>query len=611
MPVIGTFASLLLFAFSSKYRSWYAELAPKLLRAWLVVLSVLTIAWVVSLSTMLIFNRPLLQGPLVWSLALGSYVLLTEMIWLSGPGMGGLYSLREKFGRFSGVLALVFASAFGVLTYFALKLKEQGAGQFSWKDASIRIGAISTGVLLLGCLLSLAVPYVLNQLERSSFAFFVGARHVRADKSGFLTAISLLSIMGVALSSCTLSSTTAVMGGFSADLKRKILGNNAHVVVDVEAGTSFNDYEAALSKVRKVPRVAGATGVVSGEVMISSTTNLAGVFVRGIDTESFPKVIDLPATIKLGKFEYLDHPEALLTLGPEVIVGLGSHGEEFKRGNFLRVLEDSKLSGEPLRAGIIIGRELAKTLHVYLGDEVTLVSPIGDLGPMGIMPRTRKFRIAAVFYTGMYEYDANLVYIKLGEAQSYFDSAGKVSVINVKVDDAEHMEDVSDQVASTLGRTDLRTRDWREINKNLFSALKLEKFAMSLVLIIAIAVASFCIICTLLLMVTEKTKEIAILKAIGATDRAILTTFMVEGIIIGAIGTVFGVATGLALCQGVSWFGLRLDPDVYYIDKLPISVNPYDFLTVAIASMFICTLATVYPAYAASRLRPIDGLRAD
>src|SRR5439155_16488801 len=184
----------------------------------------------------------------------------------------------------------------------------------------------------------------------------------------------------------------------------------------------------------------------------------------------------------------------------------------------------------------------------------------------------------------------------------------RISVIDVKVEDAERADELTPRVAAAIGRGDLRVRDWREMNKNLFSALKLERFATFIILSIAIMVASFCIICTLLLMVTEKGKEIAILKAIGASDNAILRTFMTEGIIIGGIGTVFGVATGLGLCAGLAWFGLRLDPDVYYIDRLPISVNGWDFFTVAVAALSICTLATLYPAHAASRLRPVDGL---
>jgi lipoprotein-releasing system permease protein len=228
---------------------------------------------------------------------------------------------------------------------------------------------------------------------------------------------------------------------------------------------------------------------------------------------------------------------------------------------------------------------------------------------MGIMPKTRKFRIAAIFYSGMYEYDATHVYTTLDEAQSYFATSGEITTIEVKVEDAENSDRWTPLVIAAVDRPDLRVRDWREINKNLFSALKLERIATFLILSIEIIVASFCIVCTLLLMMTEKAKEISILKALGATDGAILRMFMTEGIIIGGIGTLLGVATGLALCTGLSWFGLRLDPDVYYIDKLPIDVNGLDYGAVTVAALTICTIATLFPAKQAAALRPVDGLR--
>jgi lipoprotein-releasing system permease protein len=263
----------------------------------------------------------------------------------------------------------------------------------------------------------------------------------------------------------------------------------------------------------------------------------------------------------------------------------------------------------PWRPGIIIGRELSHTLHVFVGDEVTLVSPLGDLGPMGVMPRTRRFRVAGIFYSGMYEYDASHVYTLMDVAQDYFTTAGKITAIDVKVKDAERADLVTPAVTAAVGRPDLRVRDWRDMNKNLFSALKLERLATFIILSIAIIVASFSIICTLLLMVTEKGKEIAILKALGASDGDIRRTFMIEGIVIGGIGTAFGVATGLAQCAGLGAFGLRLPPEVYYIDRLPVHVSGWDFLAVAGAAMLICTIATIYPAHMASKLRPVDGLR--
>ena len=522
----------------------------------------------------------------------------------------------QSIRRFLRVTLLALLILFGgLVTWVQLNPAVRGSA-WSLRDTAIRAFAILSGVAVIIVILALLLPVVLDRLEGRRFTSFVAARHVRSQKSGFLTVISVLSICGVAISSCALSSVVSVMGGFSQDLKRKILGNNAHIVVDTTAATPWEDYELTLESVRKIPGVTGATPVVHGEVMASSASNLAGVIVTGIDPSSINNVIELQHNIEVGKLDYLEHPEKLTRLPPNEVIGIGPGGEAYYKGAELPALPDdidpavrSVIITKPDRPGIILGRELAKTLHVYVGDEVTLVSPLGDLGPMGVMPRTKRFRVAAVFYSGMYEYDATYVYTMLKDAQEYFATGDKISSIEIKVDDAEKADRIAPAVITAVNRPELRVRDWREINKNLFSALKLERFATFIILSIAIMVASFCIVCTLLLMVTEKGKEIAILKAVGASDGAILRIFMIEGIIIGGIGTVFGVVTGLAVCTGLSWFGLRLDPEVYYIDRLPISVNGWDFLTVALAALTITTLSTVYPAYAASRLRPVDGLR--
>jgi lipoprotein-releasing system permease protein len=488
------------------------------------------------------------------------------------------------------------------------------------RDALVRSGAIATGVLFLVGTVVALLPWGLDRLERGPFATYVAARHVRAKKSGFLTLISGLSIFAVALASFSLSSAISVMGGFSADLKRKILGNSAHIVIDTTSQSPWADYEPVLERVRALRGVIAATPVAQSEVMASSTSNLAGVIVHGVDPSSIGSVIDLRKNIEApvkadDKLIFLEDPERLRHIPPDEVIGIGQGGEEYTKGPELPALDDidpavrQALEGPPLRPGLVIGRELAKTLHVYVGDDVTLVSPLGDLGPMGVMPKTRKYRVAAIFYSGMYEYDATHVYTTLDEAQGYFAMPEKITAVDVKVDDAENADRLTPTVAAAVGRDDLRVRDWREMNKNLFSALKLERIATFLILSIEIMVASFCIICTLLLMMTEKAKEIAILKALGATDGTILRTFMSEGIIIGGIGTVLGVSTGVALCTGLAWFGLRLDPDVYYIDRLPINVSGWDYAAVTIAALTICTIATIFPARQAAQLRPVDGLR--
>lgn len=521
-------------------------------------------------------------------------------------------SIRTFLRVTLGALVLVAAG----LDFWVLSIPDGRTSGFSVGDLVLRVCAISFSVAAVVVCLALLLPYILDRLEGERFTFYVAARHVRSQKSGFLTIISVLSICGVAMSSCALSSVVSVMGGFSADLKRKILGNNAHIVIDTVEGVPWADYDRTVEAVRKVPRVIGATPVVHGEVMASSASNLAGVIVEGIDPKSINQVIELTHNIEVGKFEYLEHPEKLTRLPPSEVIGLGPGGEQYLKGGEAPLLQDdldadvrAVIVQKPDRPGLILGRELAKTLHVYVGDEITLVSPLGDLGPMGVMPRTKRFRVAAIFYSGMYQYDAMSVYTMLDDAMDYFATNGKISAVYVKVDDAENAEHLTDEVRAAVGRPELQIRDWREINKNLFSALKLERYATFIILSIAIMVASFCIVCTLLLMVTEKGKEIAILKAVGASDGAILRIFMIEGVIIGGIGTIGGVVTGLALCTGLKWFGIRLDPEVYYIDRLPITVNASDFIAVALAALTICTLSTVYPAYAASKLRPVDGLR--
>jgi lipoprotein-releasing system permease protein len=477
----------------------------------------------------------------------------------------------------------------------------------------------------------------------------IGApRHVRATKSGFLTVISILSIAGVAISSFALCAVVSIMGGFGADLKHKILGNNAHISIDslavAEGGPPGLPAQGArdelghipwddlLDKVRVVPGVMAATPVVTGEAMASSQSNTAGVLIRGVDTASIGSVIDLVKNIEVGKFEYLADPSRISEMAEDEPIWIGRGGHRYLNGpRTQRRSEPSSGAGgsAPIGAdedsldadvadavqkqdvypGVVLGRELAKTLHVYVGDEITLVSPVGELGPMGVLPRARKFRVAAVFYSGMYEYDSSHAYLSLPEAQRFLDRPGTISQIEIKVEREDRAGEVRQRLSEALSGQELRIRDWQELNKGLFSALELEKIVTFIILSIAIVVGSFCIICTLLLMVTEKSKEIAILKATGASDLGILNIFMSEGLLIGGIGTVFGVVTGLVLCLGLLWFGVRLDPDVYYVDRLPINVDPLDYAVVALCSLGITILATIYPAVAASRLRPVEGIR--
>jgi lipoprotein-releasing system permease protein len=526
-------------------------------------------------------------------------------------------ALRKGGGNLLRWLTGVNLALFVGLAFQVLRLPEPHGSAFILWHQVVRVSAAVTGTIFVVCFMILAVPWFMDGFEGRGFVSLVAARHVRAQKSGFLTVISILSIAGVGVSSFALCAVVAIMGGFGADLKHKILGNNAHVKIEAKRVGGFEHWGDLLEQVRLVKGVHAATPVASGEAMASSSSNTAGVILRGIDTVTIGTVIDLLQNIEVGKFAYLDDPKKLANLPPDEPIGIGSGGEFYLKGPDIRPYV-SKLDPDVNEAvippdafpGIVIGRELAKSLHVYVGDDLTLISPLGDLGPMGVLPRSRKFRVAAIFYSGMYEYDASHAYVKIDAAQDFFDLKQNVTGIEIKIDDAERVSEVRPGIEALVkDRDDLRVRDWKELNKNLFSALKLEKIATFIILSLAILVASFCIICTLLLMVTEKSKEIAILKSLGASDRAILNIFMTEGVMIGGIGTIFGVTTGLTVTLGLKWFGVRLDPDVYYVDKLPINVEWSDFTLVALAALLITTLATIYPAVAASRLRPVDGIR--
>ncbi len=565
--------------------------------------------------------------------------------------------------------AVVLTLVLGVWAYF---LPEPERVSFVLADQIVRVGAALSGTLSTLGVMALSLPLMLDYLERRSFVSFVAARHVRASKSGFLTIISILSILGVCISSFALCIVVSIMGGFGADLKNKILGNNAHISIDslsssptsglggvdpdaaaaaaVDAaaaglavaatselgGFGKSPWDTLLQKIRLVPGVVAASPVVTGEAMASSQSNTAGVLLRGVETTSIGSVIDLVKNIEVGRFDFLSDPSLIDEMADDEPIWIGRGGHRYLRGpNSRASARDAKSTDAPAPAkldgkdgedldadvvealrdeeesypGVVLGRELAKTLHVYVGDEITLVSPVGDLGPLGIMPRARKFRVAAVFYSGMYEYDSSHAYMTLPVAQRFLDRDGTISQIEVKVEREDQAGEVRERLSQALAGEDLRIRDWKEMNKGLFSALELEKIVTFIILSIAIVVGSFCIICTLLLMVTEKSKEIAILKATGASDTGILKVFMTEGLLIGGIGTVFGVATGLVLCLGLLWFGVRLDPDVYYVDRLPINVDPADYAVVALCSLGITIAATIYPAVAASRLRPVEGIR--
>jgi lipoprotein-releasing system permease protein len=494
------------------------------------------------------------------------------------------------------------------------------------KPAALRLTAIAIVVEALLVSSFVFLPVVFDALERTAGAMMVAVRQLRARKSGFLTAISFLAFLGVGLSSFGLCLTISVMAGFGNDLKRKILGNNAHVVIDRERG-GYADWRPLLDRVRAVPGVANATALVQGEVMVTSQTNLSGVLLRGIDPNGRGAAENLRRELIRGRLEYLTEPSWLLEPNPEDTRPLTPRDtERLREGGAASAQPPARPRAEgvaPLpRAptpapgsyvvpGMIIGRELASNLHLQVGDEVHVVSPFGGMmTPAGPLPKTQSFRVAGIFYTGMYEYDTKYAFVTIGNAQQFFNyRSDEVTSIEVRVTDVDVASRVAAAITPMTRGRDLRVRDWQELNKNLFRALQLEKLMMFVLLGVAIFVASFAVLATLLLLVMEKGREIALLKALGASDGFVARVFVNVGLLIGLVGGTLGTGTAWLVCTMVQRLGIPLDPEVYYIDRLPVFVAASDFGMIWSIAVGVCLLATIFPAILAARMRPIEGMR--
>ena len=259
--------------------------------------------------------------------------------------------------------------------------------------------------------------------------------------------------------------------------------------------------------------------------------------------------------------------------------------------------------------GVVVGRELAKNLRVFVGDDVNVISPMGDIGPTGPIPKAKPFRTAAIFFSGMYEYDSKYVYMALPAAQKFLGLGDEVTGLELKLDNPEDSGAVMERVRAALGPGGFETADWKELNRSLFSALKLEKIAMFIALCFIIVVAAFSIVSNGIMLVLEKGREVAILKSMGASNLSVLRIFLWHGLSMGVLGTLLGALAGYAVCWAFDRYGLPLDTDVYYITKLPVKVNPSELLAVVGAALALSLSATLYPAWLAARLRPVDGLR--
>ncbi|HYG70505.1 MAG TPA: ABC transporter permease [Anaeromyxobacteraceae bacterium] len=510
-----------------------------------------------------------------------------------------------------GAGALAACAAFGgaTLAYLAF-----GSGRldpsFSWElfvaRSHLRLsprtllalfGIVVTG-LVPGLLVALVWSLLRDVKERRAYRRGELMERQRMPATLLMT---LISTGAVAIGVWALIVVLSVMSGFEADLKRKILGHNAHGVVLTYGSDDFGEWRNVRDDVLGVPGVAGATPFLYSEVMLAAGENLTGAVVKGIDVDTVGSVTDLPKSISDGKLAWLKEPGA---------IPLPTRRGDFLEDGAAPKPEASEAKG-PVLPGIVVGRELALALRVFVGDEVNVVSPFGDLGPAGPQPKSRPFRVAAIFFSGMYEYDAKFAYVDLAAGQKFFGLGDAVSGLEVKAHDADEARGVMSRILFELGGYPYRTKDWSELNRSLFSALQMEKVVMAVILGFIVLVASFTIVATLIMLVLEKAREIAVLKSMGAGVPSVMKIFVLEGVVIGGVGTIFGLLLGWGTCFLVDTVGIPLDPEVYYISNLPVLVDPAQFAFVALAAMAISFLATLYPATKAARLRPVDGLRSE
>ena len=414
-----------------------------------------------------------------------------------------------------------------------------------------------------------------------SYEFFIGLRYLRAKrKQTFISANTFISVAGIFLGVAALIIVLAVMNGFEIELRDKILGINSHIVL-MEYTGGMGNHERVMEELKSVDGVVASTPFIYGQAMLKNSGRVTGVVLRGMSIETYGNVINL------GKM---------------------------RDGNIDNLSSGGNKTDLP---GVVIGKELAQNLGLLLFDTVEILLPMGISTPMGIVPKIKKFSVVGIFDSGSYEYDSSLVFMSLKNCKKFLGMKDTVTGIEIKVDDIYGAGRIAKAIQNRLGYP-YWARSWMEMNKNLFSALKLEKRVMFIILSLIVIVAAFNIITTLIMTVMEKSRDIAILKSMGATARSIMKIFMIEGIVIGGIGIILGCIAGITVALNLEWisrsvenlFGFKILPEgVYYLNEVPSKINYGDVAVIVIAAMLICFLASIYPSWRASKLDPAEALR--
>jgi lipoprotein-releasing system permease protein len=402
------------------------------------------------------------------------------------------------------------------------------------------------------------------------FELFVAVRYLLARrKQAFISLISLISVLGVAVGVMALLIALALMTGLQGELRDRLVGSTAHVYVFKVGG--IQNPEDDIRRLREIPEVVGAAPVLLGQALVQSATGDAPIQVKGIVPDLEPTVTNVSRSMQAGSLDALAPPSE----GP---------------------------------AGIVLGRDLADKLAVSIGDLVRVVTAEERLTPLGMMPRMRQFKVVGIFKLGLFEFDSAYGFVHIDVAKSLLNT-DKPAFIELRVRDLFKARDVADEIPDRLG-SDYVAQDWADMNKSLFSALWLEKMAISITIGLIVMVAALNIIASLILLVMEKSRDIAILKTMGSPAKSIRRIFMLQGLIIGLIGTAAGAAGGLALIYVLDRFQLIHVPiDVYQIAYVPFKLDALDAVVVIAAAVLICFIATIYPSRQASKLDPAQALR--
>jgi lipoprotein-releasing system permease protein len=409
------------------------------------------------------------------------------------------------------------------------------------------------------------------------YELYIGLRYTHAKRrTHFISFISMISMLGIALGVTALITVLSVMNGFEKELRDRILGMASHATVTTFGG-QMGDWQAVVASVESNPEVIAAAPYIRGETMLSHGNRVSGALLRGILPEEEARVSDVVANVKVGGI-------------------------------------DSLASGA---FNIILGSELAIALGVGVGDAITVVAPQAIVGPTGIMPRLRRFTVSGLFEVGMFEYDRGVALVHMNDAARLFRMDEDVTGVRLKLADLFAAPRVARELGGQLAG-DYRVEDWTRQHANFFRAVKTEKRVMFIILTLIVAVAAFNIVSTLVMVVTDKQSDIAILRTLGAAPRSILQVFMIQGTVIGVFGTLLGVGGGVALALNVetlvpaieSLFHVQfLAPDVYYISDLPSELHWRDVGVMAGVAMTLSLLATIYPAWRAARTQPAEALR--